>query len=122
LKVHRTQSVRHPKVTTDGEGVTSHAGTVLLAEMADRSGLTRALSVAMGDCGISIKQASGRLDTPADLLDAVAANDLGTVAITVDHPCHGRRALPAHHADPFDRMLIAQALRELLEGVSLRLR
>jgi hypothetical protein len=41
------------KVTTDGEGVTSHAGTVLLAEMADRSGLTRALSVAMGDCGIS---------------------------------------------------------------------
>jgi hypothetical protein len=40
-------------VTTDGEGVVSHAGTVLLAEMADRSGLTRALSVAMGDCGIS---------------------------------------------------------------------
>jgi hypothetical protein len=53
LKVHRSQSVRRVKVTTDGEGVTSHAGTVLLAEMADRSGLTRALSVAMGDCGIS---------------------------------------------------------------------
>ncbi|MEW6477804.1 MAG: IS1380 family transposase [Actinomycetota bacterium] len=51
--MHRSQSVRHVKVTTDGEGVTSHAGTVLLAEMADRSGLTRALSVAMGDCGIS---------------------------------------------------------------------
>jgi len=30
----------------------SHAGTALLAEMADRSGLTRGLSVAMGDCGI----------------------------------------------------------------------
>ena len=53
MKVHRSQSVRHVKVTTDGEGLTSHAGTVLLAEMADRSGLTRALSVAMGDCGIS---------------------------------------------------------------------
>ena len=53
MKVHRSQSVRRVKVTTDGEGVTSHAGTVLLAEMADRSGLTRALSVAMGDCGIS---------------------------------------------------------------------
>ncbi|MDP1803753.1 MAG: IS1380 family transposase [Acidimicrobiales bacterium] len=51
--MHRSQSVRHVKVTTDGEGVTSHAGTVLLAELADRSGLTRALSVAMGDCGIS---------------------------------------------------------------------
>ena len=53
MKVHRSQSVRHVKVTTDGEGVTSHAGTVLLTEMADRSGLTRALSVAMGDCGIA---------------------------------------------------------------------
>ncbi|MDQ6727674.1 MAG: IS1380 family transposase [Actinomycetota bacterium] len=40
-------------MTTDGEGLVSHAGTALLAEMADRSGLTRAMSVAMGDCGIS---------------------------------------------------------------------
>lgn len=53
MKVHRTQSVRHAKVTADGAGVVSHAGTALLAEMADRSGLTRAMSVAMGDCGIS---------------------------------------------------------------------
>lgn len=52
MKVHRSQSVRHAKVTTDGEGLVSHAGTALLAEMADRSGLTEALSVAMGDCGI----------------------------------------------------------------------
>ncbi|MGH8920527.1 MAG: IS1380 family transposase, partial [Actinomycetes bacterium] len=40
-------------MTTDGEGLASHAGTGLLAEMADRSGLTEAMSVAMGDCGIS---------------------------------------------------------------------
>jgi hypothetical protein len=40
-------------VTTDGEGLVSHAGTGLLAELADRSGLTEAMSVAMGDCGIS---------------------------------------------------------------------
>ena len=53
LKVHRSQSVRHAKVTTDGEGLVSHAGTALLAEMADRSGLTQAMSVAMGDCGIA---------------------------------------------------------------------
>jgi len=52
LKVHRSQSVRHAKVTTDGEGLVSHAGTALLAEMADRSGLTGALSVAMDGCGI----------------------------------------------------------------------
>jgi hypothetical protein len=40
-------------VTTDGEGLVSHAGTGLLAELADRSGMTEAMSVAMGDCGIS---------------------------------------------------------------------
>ena len=53
MKVHRSQSVRRVKVTTDGEGLASHAGTALLAEVADRSGLTEALSVAMGDCGIA---------------------------------------------------------------------
>jgi hypothetical protein len=31
----------------------SHAGAALLAELADRSGLTEAMSVAMSDCGIS---------------------------------------------------------------------
>ncbi len=53
MKVHRSQSVRSVKVTTDGEGLVSHAGTALLAELADRTGLTKAMSVAMGDCGIS---------------------------------------------------------------------
>lgn len=52
MKVHRSQSVRPVRVTTDGEGVVSHAGIGLLAEMADRSGLTEAMSVAMADCGI----------------------------------------------------------------------
>jgi hypothetical protein len=40
-------------VTTDGRNLVSHAGTALLAELADRSGLTTAMSVAMADCGIS---------------------------------------------------------------------
>jgi hypothetical protein len=40
-------------VTTDGENLVSHAGTALLAEMADRTGLTLELSRAMADCGIS---------------------------------------------------------------------
>lgn len=53
MKVHRSQSVRRAKVTTGGEGLVSHVGTGLLAELADRSGLTEGLSVAMGDCGIS---------------------------------------------------------------------
>jgi hypothetical protein len=40
-------------VTTDGRNLVSHAGTALLCELADRSGLTHALSEAMADCGIS---------------------------------------------------------------------
>ena len=39
---HRTP----PVVTTDGTGVVSHAGTVLLGELADRIGLTAAFSEA----------------------------------------------------------------------------
>ncbi len=33
------------EVTADGEGLVSHAGSALLAQIADKSGLTRALSV-----------------------------------------------------------------------------
>ena len=44
--MHRTTRRAAPVVTTDGTGVVSHAGTVLLAELADRIGLTAALSEA----------------------------------------------------------------------------
>ena len=51
-----TRSV--PVITCDGTGVVSHAGTVLLAELADRIGLTAALAepgstVAIGRFGMS---------------------------------------------------------------------
>jgi hypothetical protein len=52
LKVHRSRSVRRAKVIPDAKNLVSHAGAALLAELADRSGLTEAMSVAMGDCGI----------------------------------------------------------------------
>jgi hypothetical protein len=53
LKVHRSRSVRRVKVIPDGKNLVSHAGAALLAELADRSGLTQAMSVAMEDCGIA---------------------------------------------------------------------
>jgi hypothetical protein len=40
-------------VTADGKHLVSNAGSALLAELADRSGLTRAMSEAMAGCGIS---------------------------------------------------------------------
>ncbi len=42
-----TTAKAYPIVTADGVGVVSHAGTVLLAEAADRFGLTAALSEAL---------------------------------------------------------------------------
>jgi hypothetical protein len=51
--VHRSRSVRRVEVTTDGRNLVSHAGTAMLAELADRTGLTHRLSEAMAGCGIS---------------------------------------------------------------------
>lgn len=42
--VKRTKLPRRPQVTDDGDGITGRAGTLLLHELADRLGLTRALS------------------------------------------------------------------------------
>jgi Transposase DDE domain group 1 len=53
LKVHRSRSVRCAEVIPDGKNLVSHAGAALLAELADRSGLTHAMSLAMAECGIS---------------------------------------------------------------------
>jgi PIN domain nuclease of toxin-antitoxin system len=62
---------------------------------------------------IAIKKAVGRLDAPNDLADALRANEFDTLAISVAHALEAG-ALPAHHSDPFDRMLIAQARIERL--------
>jgi Transposase DDE domain group 1 len=47
LKVKPTTRLGTVEVTADGEGLVSHAGVALLAEFADRSGLTEALSEAL---------------------------------------------------------------------------
>jgi len=65
---------------------------------------------------IAIKSATGKLRAPADLPIRVAAHaDFSILPIT---PMHTWRthALPyfADHKDPFDRILIAQALEERL--------
>jgi hypothetical protein len=53
LKVHDSRATRSMKVTVDGKNLVSHAGTALLSELADRSGLTNAMSQAMAECGIN---------------------------------------------------------------------
>jgi len=62
---------------------------------------------------ISVKQAAGRLDAPDDLVAALEVSEFEGLPITTAHAEAAGR-LPPHHADPFDRMLIAQARQERL--------
>jgi PIN domain nuclease of toxin-antitoxin system len=60
---------------------------------------------------VAIKIALGRLRLSEPFHLTVAADDLTELPVTL---AHARRLelLPPHHADPFDRMLVAQALAE----------
>ena len=63
---------------------------------------------------IAIKHASGRLRFPIEQYDVVEQR-MGATFLPI-LPVHAIAAgsLPRHHADPFDRMLIAQAVVENL--------
>jgi PIN domain nuclease of toxin-antitoxin system len=60
---------------------------------------------------ISIKRATGKLKAPDNLDALVEESGFTPLPITF---FHGEQAgaLPVHHKDPFDRMLIAQAQAE----------
>jgi PIN domain nuclease of toxin-antitoxin system len=61
---------------------------------------------------IAIKAKLGRLDVQnADCAAEIAANGFLELAISARH-AQSAGALPRHHEDPFDRMLVAQARLE----------
>jgi PIN domain nuclease of toxin-antitoxin system len=60
---------------------------------------------------IAIKRALGKLTTPDDLPDRIAEQGFGWLPINAGHAWRVRD-LPPHHRDPFDRMLVAQAVIE----------
>jgi PIN domain nuclease of toxin-antitoxin system len=66
---------------------------------------------------VAIKIALGKLRIPGPFAAAVEASRFGELAITFRHATLAG-ALPAHHTDPFDRMLIAQAMSENLTLVT----
>ena len=66
---------------------------------------------------ISIKRTAGKLDAPEDLASAFRATGIEPLGITVEHAL-AAGALPLHHRDPFDRMLVAQARAEGLTLVT----
>lgn len=60
---------------------------------------------------IEIKRALGRLRAPHDVAGLVESSGFERLAIGFEHASEAGR-LPAFHAGPFDRMLIAQARLE----------
>jgi PIN domain nuclease of toxin-antitoxin system len=66
---------------------------------------------------ISIKKALGKLAAPDDLEQQVQTGGFVSLPISIAHAIAAGR-LPRHHDDPFDRMLIAQALAEGLTIVT----
>lgn len=66
---------------------------------------------------LSIKAGIGKLTLPPDMLDLVARSELTLLAIEPRHALRVSR-LPRLHGDPFDRLLIAQAMIEDLVVVT----
>ena len=66
---------------------------------------------------LEIKRAQGKLDLPDSWLNAVERSRFAEFPIRSSHATIAGR-LPWHHRDPFDRMLIAQALVEDLRLVT----
>ncbi len=65
----------------------------------------------------AIKSQLGKLRFPGSFSDAVEQSEFSRLEITFAH-AEAVRDLPAHHQDPFDRMLVAQATVEGLTLVS----
>jgi len=66
---------------------------------------------------VAIKQAAGKLTAPTGFAEECRGAGFDPLDITFEHAT-AAGALPMYHADPFDRMLIAQAIAECLELVS----
>ena len=56
----------------------------------------------------TIKEAIGKLSLPEPLSEAALSDGFEPLAVTFEH-AEQVFQLPAHHRDPFDRMMIAQA-------------
>ena len=62
---------------------------------------------------IAIKKSLGKLQAPDDLKIQIEEKRFTPLDINIDHALAVEK-LPLHHQDPFDRILIAQAISENL--------
>lgn len=60
---------------------------------------------------IAIKKQIGKLNVPDDLETQIKQKDFQALPIDISHAAYIEK-LPLHHKDPFDRIIIAQAICE----------
>jgi PIN domain nuclease of toxin-antitoxin system len=60
---------------------------------------------------VAIKSSLGKLSAPDDLPAQILAGGFGWLSVSAEQ-AWAVRQLPLHHRDPFDRLLVAQSLRE----------
>jgi len=70
---------------------------------------------------IAIKQSIGKLDIAASIPEIVQTCGALQMTMLPIHPNHieGIKALPSIHHDPFDRLIIAQAIAEKLTIITM---
>ena len=70
---------------------------------------------------IAIKQSIGKLAVDASITEIAQACDALEIKLMPVQPCHieGIKALPRIHNDPFDRLIIAQAIAEHLTIITM---
>lgn len=66
---------------------------------------------------IAIKKSIGKLDAPDDLVQQLEKQNFQPLSIEINHALYISK-LPLHHNDPFDRILIAQAIIENLKLIT----
>ena len=87
-----------------------HLSRRAAAAIRNRQNLLEFSSISISE--IAIKAARGRLDISAALLrQALEELGISVLPVTAEHAFR-LFELPPHHADPFDRHIIAQALSE----------
>jgi PIN domain nuclease of toxin-antitoxin system len=90
-------------------GEAGRFGPQALGALRDRASLVSAVTV----WEITIKRRVGKLKAPAYLVETVASAGLQFLSITARHAEHVGE-LPNLHRDPFDRLLVSQAILDNL--------
>lgn len=112
------------KVAADGDGLVSHAGSALLAQVADKTGLTRALSGAVAEPGLRAgSHDRGRVIRDLAVMLADGGDCLADLRAVSDQAAlFGQTASPSTAFRVIDRIATAPGLLDALRDAHARAR